>query len=320
MQNWKSFLIAFAVGAVLFGIFAALIPGLFFGEETPVNPDDSVHAGIQDDENSNDSGNQENQEEITEPDEHQSFTAIVGGYDANNGELDALVFIKADAVNERFVIAAVPTYLSVPLTGVDPASGNSMTSYTRLKDFPEVFSAKESKQMLLDTMHAITGMKIDYYAFFSTADLMSVFEKNGGIYYTVPQNMYYQGIGTAESPEINVSSGGQVLTGAKALGVLRFASYSSNEQRNESMRARTQADFVSESLKQLVKIDSQKLLKGATDLLSSCETNFSALDFTEHFELILCFNKYSASNVVMSLDTADPIDYSRSQKLFENYK
>ena len=320
MQNRKSFLIAFAVGVVLFGIFAALIPGLFFGEdEIPANPDDLTQTENKEDEINGDP-DKENQQETQDPDEVQSFTAIVGGYDENNGELDALLFIKADAKNERFVIASIPTYLSVPLTGVDPVNENSMTTYTRIKDFPEVFSGKEFKKMLVDTVRAVTGMKVDYYAFFNTSDLMSVFEKTGGIYYTVPQDMYYQGIGTKDNPEINVSSGGQVLTGRGALGVLRFASYTNNEQRNESLRAKTQADFISEALKQLVKIDSAKLIKGASDLLSSCETNFTAKDFAEHLELILCFNKYSSASVVMSLDISDPIDYSHSQKLFENYK
>lgn len=317
MQNLKNFLISFGVGIVVFGVFAALVPGMFFGEDAETPPDDSVHTGVQED-TPGQTPDDETPEDVIDTDTNKSFAAIVGGYD-DGGELDALVFIKADAENEKFVVSAIPTYLSVPVTGVDPTSEEKMTSYIRLRDFPEVFSGNSAKRMLLDTVHAITGTKIDYYAFFSKEDLLSIFEDTGGIYYTVPQNMFYQGIGTEESPEINVSSGGQVLTGAKALGLLRFLSYSNNEMTNERMRASTHAEFVSEALKQLVKIDKTKLASGVLKVLSKCETNFGSADFAKHLDLICNFGKYSASNVVMSLDTLDPIDYSHTQKLFENY-
>ena len=316
MHNLKNFLISFGVGIVVFGVFAALIPG-FFKEETQTPTDDSVQTGVQE-ETPGETPDDETPEDIIVSDTNKSFAAIVGGYD-DGGELDALVFIKADSENEKFVVSAIPTYLSVPVTGVDPTCEEKMTSYIRLRDFPEVFSGSSAKRMLLDTVYAITGTKIDYYAFFNKDDLLGIFEDTGGIYYTVPNDMYYQGIGTEESPEINVSSGGQVLTAAKAFGLLRFLSYSNNEMTNERMRAATHAEFVSESLKQLVKIDKTKLASGALKVLSKCETNFGSTDFTKHLDLICNFGKYSASNVVMSLDTSDPIDYSHSQKLFENY-
>ena len=312
MQNLKSFLIAFAVGFVLFGAFALTIPGMLTKESPNIPVSTTVpEAEIK---------NEENNTETNIQQQSNSFTAILGGYDSNNGELDALVVIKADGENERFVVAAIPTYLRVPFTGVDVATGNSLQSYVRLRDFPELFGREKAKDVLLDTVHAITGMKIDYYAMFNKDAFYKVFEKTGGIYYTVKEDMYYIGAGIQENPEINIKSGGQVLTGPKALSVMRYMSYSENEIQGELSRAKTQADFISQMLKQLVDLDEKKLVDGLGVILPLCETNFTTVDFVNNFDLISKFKEYSNSSAVVSLEVSDPINYSYTQKIFDNYK
>lgn len=313
MQNLKSFLIAFAVGFVLFGAFALTIPKMLSGDNTNTPVSTTVPE-------TNDNKEDNNTNDLPVQQESGSFTAILGGYDSTDGELDALVFIKADGENKRFVVAAIPTYLRVPFTGVDAATGNNLQSYVRLRDFPDLFGREKVKTVLLDTVYAITGMKIDYYAMFNTSAFYKVFEKTGGIYYTVGEDMYYIGQGTAENPEIDIKSGGQVLTGPKALSVMRYMSYSENEIQGELARARTQADFISQMLKQLVDFDETKLVDGLSSILPLCETNFTTVDFANNFDLISKFKEYSSSSAVISLEVSDPINYSYTQKIFDNYK
>lgn len=316
MQNMKNFLIAFAAGIVLFGVLAAMIPKIVFGggdEPQPPLPADK-------------------QGETQPPDDlptsgqpsgttdGKTFTAIVGGYDAKSGELDGLLFVKADREHERFVIAAVPTALHVTVTSTDPATGVSVKTNVRLKDFPILYRGTEKNRCILDTMQALTGMEIDYYAFFDMNTALKLFEKTGGLYYTVGQDMVYVGEGTEAAPEINLKAGGQVLGARQILSLLRFSTYTTDEHRNDARRAATQADFVSEALKQILSMEPDALMSGVGEVLAGCETNFTAADFKDHFSLISKFGEYSDNSVIMTVDLADPLEFTYSQKLFENYK
>lgn len=319
MQNLRNFLIAFFSGLVLFGILASTIPPIFFNNDKDIE----VSGNPADPDNQEDN-NKDNENQGTESNPSQdsvkTFTAVVGGYDADSGELDGLIFIKADKENKRFVVAAVPTFLSVTVTSTDPATQSTVKTAVRIKDFPKIYRGTELNTRIVDTMHAITGMEIDYYAFFDTADALKIFDMTGGLYYTVPQDMTYIGKGTAQNPEISLKAGAQVLGSSQILGLLRFSEYTTDERRNNAARAELHADFVSEALKQILKIDSTKLIDGVTTILSGCDTNFTVADFKNNFELISKFSEYSANSSVITVDLANPLEYSYSQKLFENYK
>ncbi len=319
MQSLRNFLISFAVGLILFGIFAFTIPGMFFPEKETNLPDDtSVEVSANN--NGEDTPDTDDVPENSDDTAAQTFTAVVGGYDTQTGELDGLLFLKADKESKRFVVASIPTSLSVVVTSTDPATGDTVKTNVRIKDFPLKFIGSEKNKQIVDTVHAITGMKVDYYAFFSTNAALSLFDKTNGLYYTVPQDMYYIGGGTEAAPEIGLKAGGQVLNSKQIMQLLRFASYTTDESRNSARRAAVQADFVSEALKQILKNDVSTLANSLGQILSSCETNFTAADFKDNFELISKFSEYSANNAVITVDIADPLEYSYSQKLFENYK
>ncbi len=318
MQSLRNFLISFAVGLILFGIFAFTVPGMFFPDKDTETPgDNSVQVS-----NNNNDDNTPGTDNVPEKTDavSRTFTAVVGGYDTQTGELDGLLFLKADKENKRFVVATIPTSLSVVITSSDPATGDTVKTDVRIKDFPLKFRGTEKNKQIVDTVHAITGMKVDYYAFFSTNAALSMFEKTNGLYYTVPQDMYYIGGGTEAAPEINLKAGGQVLNSKQIMQLLRFASYTTDESRNSARRASVQADFVSEALKQILKNDISALTNGLGQILANCETNFTAADFKDNFELISKFSEYSANSAVITVDIADPLEYSYSQKLFENYK
>lgn len=313
MQNLKNFIIAFAVGLVMFSVLAAMIPRLLV-QDNAKQPDSPGADTVDSD------GEQTDTADSAPVIGGKTFTAVVGGYDADTGELDGLLFLKADKENKRFIVAAIPTALNVVVTSTDPATGTTVKTNVRMKDFPLRYRDSEKNQRIVDTVHALTGMEIDYYAFFKTSAALSLFEKTGGLYYTVPQDMVYVGTGSESNPEISLRAGGQVLNSKQILGLLRFSVYSTDERRNNARRAAVQADFVSEALKQLLALDAQTLLEGVTGVLAGCETNFTAADFRENFELISKFGEYSAASVVMTVDLADPLEYTYSQKLFENYK
>lgn len=311
MPNVRNFLIAFAAGLVAFSVFAFAVPGLLKSDDTPKKPDTSDNIDTP-----------EKPGEDSDPTpvlSGKTFTAVIGGYDAD-GELDGLLFLKADKENRRFVLASIPTSSGFVITSTDPNTNVTLKTDVRIKDIPHISRDSERTLRIVDTVHAITGMDIDYYAFFKTDAAISLFEKTGGLYYTIPQDMVYVGNGTAENPEINLKAGGQVLNARQIIGLLRFAGYTTDERRNDARRASLQADFVSQALTQILKIDPDKLISGLSGVLADCETNFTVADFAENYDLIAKFGEYHEANALVTVDLSDPLDYSATQKLFESYK
>lgn len=311
IPNVRNFLIAFIVGFLVFGAIAAMIPtvlrhtGTISTAPLPDTSEAEAPSGGQTD---------------IEPSLSSSFTAVVGGYDADSGALDALMFIKADKENSRFVVATIPTDYAYRTLSVNSETGESVSTLLTLKDIPLYTSKSERASHIVDIVYAITGMKVDYYAFFNISTLLSLFEKTGGLYYEVPQDMTYIGLGTAENPEIRLKAGAQVLNARECVGLLRFRDYTSDEHTNSVRRAEVQVDFVSSALKQILKQEPDKLLRTAAAVLADCETNFSVADLKDHYDLIAKFGEYSAASSLFTVDVDGVLDFSHTQKLFENYK
>ncbi len=311
IPNVRNFLIAFLAGLAVFGAIAVAIPAVLRHSGT-----DSGKPRSDISETENLSGDETDVVSAVS----SSFTAVVGGYDADSGALDALMFIKADKENSRFIVAAIPTDYSYRTVSVNSETDDSVNTLLSLKDIPLYTSKSERASHITDIVYAITGMKIDYYAFFNIGTLLTLFEKTGGLYYEVPQDMTYIGLGTAEEPEIQLKAGAQVLNARECVGLLRFRDYTSNEHTNSVRRAEVQVDFVSSALKQILKQEPNKLLRAAAVVLADCETNFSVSDLKDHYDLIAKFGEYSAASSLFTLDVDGVLDFSHTQKLFENYK
>lgn len=328
MQSLKNFFIAFGVGLIIFGIFAYGVSSLMGSDEkNPGNNNDdfdnvAVVNPVDDD----------NDKPITNSSKSKTFTAVVGGYDKSGNELDALIFIKADKENARFVLSSIPTNLRVPITSSSnlPADGSENIdidsllyneTYIRIKDIPSVFFGEE-KQMIVDVVTLITGMPIDYYAFLDYDSVRAIFNKTSGLYYDVPKDMVYIGTGTAENPEFAIYKGEQILNTEKAIAFMRYADDTANERTNYNERAKRQTAFISSAILQVLKGNPEDIISGFATVLKSCDTNFTADAFADNFELISKFSQYSGNNVTVTFDnyTAEILSYKDTSKRFENYK
>lgn len=316
MQNLKNFLIAFGVGIVMFGVLA------FFVQDTVMGgrKNNSVHTSTTVGKENQDFGDGDGDSTTPVSSASKTFTAVIGGYDADKTELDALIFIKADKENERFVISSIPTSYSTVITSTDPTTGVTVKTNVRIKDYPSKFRSSEKNVKLIDTVRAITGMNIDYYAFLDYDSVMKIFEKTSGLHFNVPEDMVYIGNGSVESPEISLKAGEQILNGKQAIAFMRFASDTDDEKTNFRKRASRQTEFLTSAITQVLKRDPEELIGGIAEVLAKCETNFTPTDFKDNFELISKFSEYSENNATVTLNIADPIEYNYSQRLFENYK
>ncbi len=315
MRIPKNFLIAFAVGFVLFGVLALMLPGrIRLGGEKSGSPSQTptdVPAF---------SDVTEGEGESADETEKASLTAVVGGYDAERGELDALLVIKVDPEKERFLAAALPTGLSVPVMSTDPVSGVSVQTNVRIKDFPILYGKSGKVRKIVDTVRVLTGMNVDHYAFFSTGTALDLFDKTGGLYYEVPQDMVFVGNGTEENPQISLSAGGQVLNKKQILDLLSFSYYTTDEARNNAARADVQADFLVKGLKQIVSAEPNGVMAAAVQLLAGCETDFSAADLAVWYPVVASLLESGAQIVTVTPPLTDPVDFAGAQKFFENYR
>lgn len=332
MQSLKNFFIAFGVGLIIFGIFAYFTMGLIGNNDDKTeNPTVNIEEpDIPQNENIFASGNPEHPETS---ESGNTFTAVIGGYDDSGKELDALIFIKADRENMRFVISSIPTNLKAVITGASglPEDGaeeivpEEKVIYTetpvRLKDFPTKFP-EECESMIIDTVHLITGMPINYYAFMNSENVKDIFKYTSGLYYNVPKDLVYIGEGTEEEPEISVKAGEQVLTASQAIGFMRFASDTANERTNFNERAKRQSGFIASAMHQVLKRNPEEIITGLGKVLEDCNTNFTVDTFKENFELISKFSEYSANNVTVTFDnySSEILNYPDTQRRFVNYK
>lgn len=322
MQSLKNFLIAFGVGLVIFGIFAFAAISLMGNDEDEKKSEPAIS-------NSFASGDPLNPE-ISES--GNTFTALVGGYDSSGEELDALIFIKADRENMRFVISSIPTNLLAPVTSSPnlPADGTEninlqsdisyVENYVRLKDFPSRFPG-ETQQMVVDTVTFITGMPIDYYAFLDYGDVTSIFKRTGGLNYEITRNMVYIGNGTEDMPEISLKKNDNIINANKAIALMRYTDCIGGEY-DFNERARRQADFLSSAMIQVLRQDPEKIITGLGEVLQNCETNFTLDDFKDNFELISKFSEYRGNNVIVSFDNyrSEVLNYEDVSQRFAYYK
>lgn len=316
MQNLKNFLIAFGAGIVMFGILAFLVRDTITGHRANNGSVQSSQAqNGEKSENSSDFSD-DSPASFT----GKTFTAVIGGYDSSKTELDALIFIKADKENKRFVISSIPTNYSTVITSTDPSSGVTVKTNVKLKDYPSKFRSSEKNTKILDAVRAITGMEIDYYAFLDYDAVLKIFEKTSGLYFNVQEDMVYIGNGTEENPEISIKAGEQIMNGNQAIAFMRFAADTDDEKTNFRKRASRQVEFLTSAMTQVLKREPEELVSGIGDVLAKCETNFTVSDFKDNAELILKFSEYSENNVTVTINVSDPIEYSYSQRLFENYK
>lgn len=326
MQSLKNFLIAFGVGLVIFGLFAYVVTGLMGKEKKPSKYDEEEMVS----ENVFATGDPEKPEESQTG---NTFTAVIGGYDKSGKELDALIFIKADRENMRFVLSSIPTNLRAPITSASklPENGSEninlstdiayTETYVRLKDFPHMFPG-ESNQMIVDTVTLITGMSVDYYAFLDYDSVTSIFKQTSGLYYNVPKDMVYIGTGTEENPEFVLEKGEQILNANDAISFMRYADDTANERTNYNERAKRQTAFLASAMIQVLGRNPDDIISGLGTVLKECETNFTVDAFKQNFELISKFSEYSGSNVTVTFDnySSELLRYEDTARRFINYK
>ena len=294
----KNFTVTFLVSVLIFGIIAFLVVTFALGALTS---DPGVEPGVTTDVNDPPSGPTLSEIQLSGG---TDFTALLVGVDyqpevfsdyvvgsgqkigfpseaneffsVNNQRTpsaDTIIVFRVDPENGRMIMSSIPTDASVILNGKSVCLGDVL--YLGGID------------TLCETVSALCGLPIDYYATVDFAGVAAIVDQIGGVEFNVPQDMEYED--AAEGLKIELSGGMQVLDGEKSLMLLRYRSYADGS----SFRLRVGLEFLRALLSKAVQSVS---LEDAPQVYSimktSVKTNFTTADFMENVKMFSLYNDF----------------------------
>ena len=134
----------------------------------------------------------------------------------------------------------------------------------------------------IEAVTRLTGIPINYYVEFSFKAFRDTIDALDGVYYDVPQNMYYSD--PTQDLLINLKKGYQLLDGDKAEQLVRFRSY----PRGDIQRVEVQQDFIKTLADQKLNASLvTKLPELYRSLSKNIKTNFSLADVTKFAPALL---------------------------------
>ncbi len=219
----------------------------------------------------------------------------------------------------RCLLMGISTDLSSKLTDtIIVASYNPNTQEARMLSIPRdtfvgknekkatgsdkinaLYSVKKGPEGTLEAVNDITGLDIKYYAVVETEALIKLVDAIGPVTFNVPINMKYDD--PTQNLHINLQAGEQEIDGDKAEQLLRFrhnndgSSYPSEYGDNDIGRMRTQREFISETMRQTLKVSNIFKLGQILDIAKeSIETN---IDFNAAKDYIPYLVEFSTDNL-----------------------
>lgn len=187
---------------------------------------------------------------------------------------DAILLMHIDREQKQFVLCSIPGNTRVSCGGVGQPLGSLYDSM--------------GIDYLVDKVSALTGLKIDYHAVISISDFAGIVSSLGGISYNVPCDMHYED--ASQGLVISLQKGEALLSGEKALQLLRFDSY----EDGVNTRAKTIVSFAHAMLD---KVTQPEYLTQALTFYRqwkpAIETDFTENDLTEHLDIIFAYPSFT---------------------------
>lgn len=285
MSPAKQFILSFLICLAAFSLLGFLVNGYF---------EDTLFSNSHISTVPKDYESEKNSDDITTPvPEGKGFTAVIIGNDLSTEETDAIILLKVDSSEKKFMVCSIPTDSRYVITGSD-SDGNNYTGSMSFKDTIKNYGT----DYLIKKIYAITDMKADFYASINTAQARRIFNEfcGEGLRYTVPEAMEYDDI----YEDIDLYEGDQYLNGAKAVQLMRYRSYQSGN--GDVKRCTTQVELIRAFVKSALNPQNplkSKLLDEAArkNLLSGIKTNVTANDILENLDFVFSIGEYEFISV-----------------------
>ena len=229
---------------------------------------------------------------------NNSFSGVY--HDIEGDRINALVLAtdKGGLLTDTVMLASVNTkskeinLLSIPRDTLVPYRGRTVmmnSVYGRGKE-------GERHKAVIDVVHEITGLPINYYAVVHPDGFKNVIDALGGVWVDVPQDMEYHDPTPGQELHISLKKGRQKLNGDKAEQFTRFRGYPTADLG----RVEAQQTLIRELFKQKVNagliIKAPALYKAIT---KNVETNFSASSVPSMVKIITSFDKDSVNTYTL---------------------
>lgn len=251
---------------------------------------------------------------------------------ANDGKsepfssVEALMLIRVDKENKRFVFLPLPTDFVINFKGENMPLG----SITKRANITE----KDNINILLNEVTSLTGLTIDYHAVIDMESFIEAVDNIGGFSYTVPCEMKY------EDPEkglkINFKKGQKLTKASDFLKAMQFVTYNKIETENEKMtdfdllRSKDEAkrnsvhiDFVNMVLEKMLTDDNMvSVAIWIPEIFKSTLTNFGLDAVKENIDLIFSYKDYAKERITYSSGYVNyvTVKYSDSEPNKDNIK
>lgn len=181
------------------------------------------------------------------------YTFLFAGIDDVSMSTDVLMLVSLDTKNGAVDVVQIPrdTFVNKTVLGYKNITRvNSIFTveynYHRNQGVSATNARKFAMMTLKETLEKSLCVKIDEYVLTDTSAFVEIIDAFGGIYFDVPQDMYY------EDPEqdlyIDLKAGYQHLDGAACEGLIR---YRSGYATGDIGRVELREDFLVEAFRQV---------------------------------------------------------------------
>ena len=189
------------------------------------------------------------------------YTILLAGSDDGTGNTDTIMVGRLDTVRHTANFVSLPRDT---LINVDTPIRKLNSVY-----WTAVYSGADGSEALRRHVKKLTGFDVDCYAVISLEAFEQAVDALGGIWYDVPQRMYYE-----DGPVIDLEPGYQLLNGEQAMWLCRFRSGYVN---GDLDRIEVQHDFLKAAADQFLQLGSiPNVPQVAAILAENMDTNMTA--------------------------------------------
>lgn len=227
------------------------------------------------------------------------LVATILGHDANTlanlPKMNVLVIGQSQNLTDTLLVCSYdPKVQQVSMLSIprDTFIGRNKNKAGGMDKINSLYQIDPDK--LVKKVNEITGLDIKYYVKVDTKGLRELVDSVGGIDFNVPIDMKYDD--PSQDLHIDLKAGYQHLDGDKAEQVVRFrhnndgSSYPKEYGDQDLGRMRTQREFITEVIKQVVKAENFTKIDDYIKIASNnVETNFSLWTLKDYAPYALDF-------------------------------
>ncbi|MCR5576413.1 MAG: LCP family protein [Oscillospiraceae bacterium] len=189
------------------------------------------------------------------------YTVLIAGSDDGTGNTDVIMVGRLDTVEHTADVVSIPRDT---LINVDTPIRKLNSVY-----WGAVYNGGVGSDALRRHVKKLTGFDVDCYAILDLDAFERVVDALGGVWFDVPQRMYYD-----QGPVIDLEPGWQLLNGEQAMWLCRYRSSYVN---GDLDRIEVQHDFLKAAADQFLQLGSIPNIPQVAQILAeSTDTNMTA--------------------------------------------